>query len=114
MLPRILLVPANRPAYNHLPHNETWRIEAATLPPLSFVTDDQVAACQRRERRIESLSMRRVRAHMDGAEGREIVTARGVRMLCLGLVPHAASVFVTMRSIQRHDWVLYIGARFVV
>jgi hypothetical protein len=82
--PTILLVRPNRPAYNHLLHNETWRIEAATMSALSFVTDDQIAARERRERRIESLSLQRVRAHMDGTQGREIFAAGGVRMRCPG------------------------------
>jgi hypothetical protein len=69
---------------------------------------------ERRERRIESLSLQRVRAYMDGTEGREIFAAGGVRMRCPGPVLRAASAFVTTRSSPRHDQVLCIGARFVV
>jgi hypothetical protein len=95
------------------PHYETWRIEAATMPALSFVADDPIAARERRERRIESLSLQRVRAYMDGTEGREIFAAGGVRIRCPGPVLHAASAFVTTRSSPRHDRALCIGARFV-
>jgi hypothetical protein len=105
ILATILLVRPNRPTCNHLLHNETLRIEAATMPALSFVTDDQIAACERCERRIESLSLQCVRAHMDGTEGREIVAANGMRMPCRGPVLPAASTFVTTRSIRRRAWV---------
>jgi hypothetical protein len=91
--PTILLVRPSRPAYNHPLQNETWRIETATMPALSFVTYHQIAARKRRERRVESLSLQRVWAHMDRTEGREIFATGGVRIPCSGPVQRAASAF---------------------
>jgi hypothetical protein len=64
------------------------------MPSLPVVTHDQIAARERREHWIESLSLRRVRTHLDRTEGREILAAGGVIRDALDLPrvrrPHSA------------------------
>jgi hypothetical protein len=55
------------------------------MPSLPVVTHDQIAACERGEHWIESLSVQRVRTHLDRTEGREILAAGGVIRYALDL-----------------------------
>jgi hypothetical protein len=55
------------------------------MPSLPVVAHDQIAACERGEHWIESLSVQRVRTHVDRTEGREILAAGGVIRYALDL-----------------------------
>jgi len=55
------------------------------MPTLPGVTHDQIAACERGEHRIESLSLQRVRAPVDRTERREILATGGVIRYALDL-----------------------------
>ncbi len=58
--------------------NEARGVETSPLSALPFVANSETAARQREQHGFESLSVQRLRTHVDGTQDREVIAARRV------------------------------------